>query len=162
MVKQTISKKMKVVIWKRDVGNSQITKCKICEIKISIPESIRKLITKVYSKPYSKSQSKETTTCNSAEFGHKISEFNNGTTNADNLILICPTCNRQMHITNSSDWYMPMDVKEYEPEYMQMDDKNIKMNQCIGFSTTSKKRCRSIAISNLKLCNLHKNQRIAF
>lgn len=151
-MKDSIPENLKCAIWKNRViekkdNDYDITLCILCSKIISIPEIVRKRL---------KIEKNRCLVYANAHYGHKISEYNGGKVEEENLELICRDCNLKMGSKNMDSFLLEMDIYDDKIEYMNIDSGD--KNECNGICVTGKK-CRKRKLDDMDKCEIHKSQR---
>ena len=151
-----ISIRTKWFVWNRTVQELMGPYCTVCSCQLSLPESLRSHIGAL---PFQRSHPV-------AQFGHVLAWSQGGSHDADNLVLLCPSCNMRMgsmHMDQYVDLRMDVDA-DTTPIVEVMDTSGDAgyHAQCLGVCISRDwAACKNPPLESNFFCTAHLSQRVA-
>ena len=158
--KDKISISIKKKVWNRAAVyyDKSYCQCETCDNFVRVPECLRKVMDIPKNKDYTIIVNNKLRKLNGVgEFGHIISEYNNGTTEVDNLIIQCKRCNVKQGKKNIEKSEIIENDKEMVDVLEEKNDIDLSENSeyCV-FVKRNNERCKNISIQG-NYCSIHLN-----
>lgn len=146
----------KWTVWNRSAQGMMGVCCAVCSCQLSLPESLR---TYMGIRPFERSHA-------IAQFGHILAWSKGGSHDAENLVLLCPSCNLSMgsmHMNNYVDLRMDVDTDPSSiVEVMDTRGDVEERAQCLGVCMSRNwAACKNPPLAANLFCSSHLSQRVA-
>lgn len=150
-MKEHIPIRVKLQVWISQYGDSTAGGCFICHINLGMPKVLCKKL------------KKQESAYKSGEFGHILAEYKGGKATAENLKVICKSCNVRMatkHLRKFSKEASQNMVTEEPIELMDI--------QTLGKATIDPMKCKFIKRNGMQckvsakcFCHIHRDPNIS-